>query len=705
MKTKLHSLLFSLFLVMASTSLFAQIITCPVPSATATTVISATSANLTWASNTATSYYKLQYRPVGISSATWTQFYAQTNSYTLTGLSCATGYEWQVQTICSNVAGSASTSAFSPSLVFTTLTCTSTCPVPTGLVAGSITTTGAQLSWTSASPAPAYFTIQYRPINTTAWISVSVQGASTFSLAQLNCNTTYEWQVKAICANSGTGSVSAFSASASFTTSSCTTACITPVGLTSNSITTASATVSWLAPVGAVYYKVQYRPLSPANANWLQATVTSGPTLTLSNLLCGTAYEWQVQSICSSAIGSSSSSPFSPSSNFTTLACTNICAAPSANTTTNILPTSATFNWVGVSGVSVYQLQYRLVTNVVTNWTQTTVQGSTFTLSNLICNAMYEWQVATVCSTANGVSIVSAFSPSVVFITAPCNPTCPVPSGLTSGNVTASTAYVGWQALAGVISYTIQYRAILPNVPPTNPWTQVTVQVNTSTLTGLLCNTNYEWQVRSNCSSATSGGISAFSPSSYFITSACSSVCVAPSGLNVTNVTPTSALLKWSVNAISLSGTYNVRYRKLNTLTWVLTTATANSKLVSGLAVSSYYEWQVQQLCPASNGTTTGTWSAWSNSAYFHTHLMVSASPNPANRILKLEVTTDENSDELTRFELRNLLGTLVYQSEEKLSSGSNQFEIPTANMAEGIYFLSVYNTSSKTVSKIYVKH
>jgi hypothetical protein len=93
------------------------------------------------------------------------------------------------------------------------------------------------------------------------------------------------------------------------------------------------------------------------------------------------------------------------------------------------------------------------------------------------------------------------------------------------------------------------------------------------------------------------------------------------------------------------------------------------------------------------------------NSGYFHNHLMVSASPNPANRILKLEVTTEDDSDELTRFELRNLLGTLVYQSDEKLSNGANQFEIPTENMAEGIYFLSVYNASSKTVTKIYVQH
>jgi hypothetical protein len=97
MKTKLLSFLFALFLVMASTSLFAQNTTCQFSTATVTTVITTTTANLTWAANPATGYYKVQYRLVGLSSATWIQFYAQTNSYTLTGLNCATGNEWQVQ--------------------------------------------------------------------------------------------------------------------------------------------------------------------------------------------------------------------------------------------------------------------------------------------------------------------------------------------------------------------------------------------------------------------------------------------------------------------------------------------------------------------------------------------------------------------------------------------------------------------------------
>ena len=314
---------------------------------------------------------------------------------------------------------------------------------------------------------------------------------------------------------------------------------------------------------------------------------------------------------------------------------------------------------------------------------------------------MYEWQVASVCSNSVGTSTISNFSPSSVFTTSACANSCPVPTGLTSGNITANSAYIGWPAIAGVSIYRIQYRAILPNVPPTNIWTQLTVQLNTHTLANLLCNTNYEWQVQSICSTI-AGGTSAFSASSYFTTLVCPTVCATPTGLFASNITPQSALVKWTG---TLSNTaYTVRYRKLNATVWTMATTSVNSKLLSGLSLQSYYEWQVQALCPNSNGTTTGSWSAWSPSSYFHTHFVVVVGPNPSDRILKVEVQISEE-ESTSVIELRNILGSAVYRSEEKFISGSNHFEISTATLREGIYFLRVSGSSGNEVSKVYVKH
>lgn len=680
------------------TTLACSTAACPIPTATATNSISTSGAQAIWAPSSGALAYQLQYRAAN--TTTWNTVTTQTTSYIFSNLACATMYEWQVKSICSTSA-SGGMSAFTASTTFTTLPCATGCPAPTALTSSSATTNSAVLSWTTLS-GPSYFIIHYRPAGTSAWLNATVQGNSAYTLSNLICNTTYEWEVQSICANSGTiGGSSAFVSGPTFTTAACQVSCLPPTNLSAGSITTNSAVLTWMAPAGAVYYNLRYRPTIPTNSAWVQLTVTANTIATLNNLTCGTTYEWQVQTVCTAA---NSPSAFTASATFTTSPCTVTCVTPQTTTTSSISQNSAVANWMAVSGVTMYNLQYRLVTNVVTNWTQTTVQGTSFTFSGLICNAMYEWQVASVCSNLNGITTLSAFSASKVFNTLACPTTCPVPTGLTSGNVTSSSAYLGWTALSGVVAYRIQYRIITPNVPPTSVWTQLTVPANTTTLANLICNSNYEWQVQSLCSTTASGS-SSWSSSAYFTTSVCATTCSAPTGLFATNITPSSANVKWTAASFALTSQYAVRYRKLNTNVWTTVTSSTNSKTLTGLAQQSYYEWQVQVMCPANNGTATGTWSAWSASAYFHTHFVVAITPNPADRLVKVEVKAEADETEPVLMELRNILGAVVYRSEEKFYAGNNQFEIATANLAEGLYFLSISTSTEKEIVKMYIKH
>jgi len=680
------------------TTLACSTATCPIPTATATNSISTSSAQAIWAPSSGALAYQLQYRAAN--TTTWNTVTTQTTSYTFSNLTCATTYEWQVKSVCSTSA-SGGMSAFTSSTTFTTLPCATGCPAPAALTSTSVSTNSAVLSWTTLS-GPSYFIIHYRPAGTSAWLNATVQGNSVYTLSNLICNTTYEWEVQSVCTNSGTiGGSSAFVSGSTFTTAACQVSCPPPTNLSAGSITTNSAVLTWMAPAGAVYYNVRYRPTIPANSTWAQLTVTANTIATVNNLTCGTAYEWQVQTVCTAA---NSPSAFTASATFITAPCTVTCISPQTTTTSSISQNGAVANWMAVSGVTMYNLQYRLVTNVVTNWTQTTVQGTSFTFSGLICNAMYEWQVASVCSNLNGTTTLSAFSASKVFITLVCPTTCPVPTGLTSGNVTSSSAYLGWTALSGVVAYRIQYRIITPNVPPTSVWTQLTVPANTTTLANLICNSNYEWQVQSLCST-TATGASSWSASAYFTTSACATTCAPPTGLFATNITPSSANVKWTASSFALTSYYAVRYRKLNTNVWTTVTSSTNSKTLTGLAQQSYYEWQVQLMCPANSGTTTGTWSAWSASAYFHTHFVVAITPNPADRLVKVEVKAEADETEPVLMELRNILGAVVYRSEEKFYAGNNQFEIATANLAEGLYFLSISSSTEKEIVKMYIKH
>ena len=80
-----------------------------------------------------------------------------------------------------------------------------TCAAPTALLASSITTTSASLSWTAASPAPAsgyeiyYSTSSTAPVSGTAATTTTAAGIVTKSITGLTANTTYYYWVQSNC--------------------------------------------------------------------------------------------------------------------------------------------------------------------------------------------------------------------------------------------------------------------------------------------------------------------------------------------------------------------------------------------------------------------------------------------------------------------------------------------------------------------------
>lgn len=90
-----------------------------------------------------------------------------------------------------------------------------------------------------------------------------------------------------------------------------TTDCGTPSGLAATNITQTGATLSWSAVSGAASYNLQWKP--GTSSTW---TTVSGLTTTsyaLSGLTAGTAYNYQVQAVCSTG-----SSNYSAAAAFTT---------------------------------------------------------------------------------------------------------------------------------------------------------------------------------------------------------------------------------------------------------------------------------------------------------------------------------------------------------------------------------------------------
>ena len=234
--------------------------------------------------------------------------------YQLGSLVCGTTYEWQVQQVCVATAPNITTvSDWSTGGTFTTLACPTPtlCNAPVGLSATNVSQTGASLYLSPTSSNTGTFNIRYHGANVTTWTTLE-HVTLPYQLVNLACGTTYEWQAQLICQTaSGTfPTVSAWSAGGSFTTLACppNVTCATPTTLTTTDIHQTSAILHWGAVSGAVAYIVRYKNSTSASVPFLTLT-SSTNSITLTGLVAGNYYIWQVQAVCSIAgttVGASS---------------------------------------------------------------------------------------------------------------------------------------------------------------------------------------------------------------------------------------------------------------------------------------------------------------------------------------------------------------------------------------------------------------
>ena len=117
-----------------------------------------------------------------------------------------------------------------------------------------------------------------------------------------------------------------------------------PTGLTANTITSTAANLSWGTVTGATY-TVRYRKVG--DPTWITVN-TNTASYALSSLTPGTNYEYQVLAICNA-----SSSPYSPSFNFTTV---NVvyCTAAGVSSATYFINNMSLGTVVNPSGGATY---------------------------------------------------------------------------------------------------------------------------------------------------------------------------------------------------------------------------------------------------------------------------------------------------------------------------------------------------------------
>jgi len=96
-------------------------------------------------------------------------------------------------------------------------------------------------------------------------------------------------------------------------------------------------------------------------------------------------------------------------------------------------------------------------------------------------------------------------------------PTCSTPSSLSASAISTTGATLNWGSVSGASSYDVRVRTV-----GSSTWTDFLGRTGTSmSLTGLVAATNYEWQIRTNCT----GSSSSYSTSNTFSTTSTLTWC------------------------------------------------------------------------------------------------------------------------------------------------------------------------------------
>ena len=168
------------------------------------------------------------------------------------------------------------------------------------------------------------------------------------------------------------------------------------------------------------------------------------------------------------------------------------CGVPANLFVTQLTSTSVILNWNAVDCATSYKLKYKQTGTTIWILIPATINQNNYTLTGLTNLASYEFSVKAVCSVPNTVG--SSFSSGYTFLVG--QSPCVIPSNLSSSNVTASSAVLHWNAVAGAVSYKLKIRRV-----GTSSYSTYVVYTNSKSINGLVNSTSYEWNVRSQCGS------------------------------------------------------------------------------------------------------------------------------------------------------------------------------------------------------------
>lgn len=176
-----------------------------------------------------------------------------------------------------------------------------------------------------------------------------------------------------------------------------------------------------------------------------------------------------------------------------------------------------------------------------------------------------------------------------------------IPTGIKVTSITSSSVDIDWDFVSGNRGYELSHR-----IKGTSDWSSVFSTLSNFTLSGLECNTTYEYLVRTDCGN---NSYSEWASMETFTTETLLSNT--PKGMAVTSITNSTVEIDWGF--VSGNRGYELKHRIKGTSVWSSVTPTLSKFTITGLASSTTYEYLIRTNCGNNN------YSEWTSTNTFVT--------------------------------------------------------------------------------------
>lgn len=270
------------------------------------------------------------------------------------------------------------------------------------------------------------------------------------------------------------------------------------------------------------------------------------------------------------------------------------CVSPNRLELAFLTDTSAILSWNEVAAADYYVLRYQNENEGL--WIEVdSVVGTSVNISSLLPETPYRVEIRSICAFDE-----DGWSESLRFVTYAANaPFCPSVLGLSDEVLSDSSVLLSWNSSPSFVDFTLRVRAI-----ETESWDIIpsTFQDSSWILMGLDPKLSYEWQVKGICEEDSA----LWSASSSFTTGTLFPSCQAVTGIDIVNVTDSTALIRW--NPIASSEGYLLSWQILSGSSISISdTLTDAEYLIEFLFPDTSYEFSIVNICSSGEEVSSDT--------------------------------------------------------------------------------------------------